>query len=201
MMVDWKGDDIRASAFRYKDGNYTVVIETSEQYKGGPLTLNFSGNIGKTFNKFVYNHDNWQLKRNANMTLPGKAAGFNVGTSLTDHLPAGYGTYVYSTFSPVKQIALKNNANADKTGVANNCVAGGTVQLAADLIDCAGGDTVTWSVVSKKGERGVLGDIGSINASGLYSASPTARPGDQISVKAALASDPSVYSIGIMYIQ
>jgi hypothetical protein len=185
-MIDWTGDDIRASAFKLSDGNYTVVVEANASVARN-LSINFSKNIGKAFNKFVYTQN---ANPDANLTIISPSKQINVGKQLQDSIGAGYAVYVYTTKPPIKQIAL-NKVTAE-------CAPGGTVNFSSTLIDCAPGDSVTWSVVnttnSDQSKKGTITQTGQYTATG-------AAVGDVIAIKAALVSNPKIYSVALVYVK
>ncbi|WP_458122080.1 chitobiase/beta-hexosaminidase C-terminal domain-containing protein [Paenibacillus sp. Z6-24] len=118
-------DDIRAAAFKGKDGNYTVLVES----KGGEaknINFNFGGtDVNKTFYKMTY-RDNVNIDVNA--ILPQVEKAFAATRSFTDNdTDTGYHFSIYTTAKPQTQVAV--------TPVEKTITGASTLQLDAKVID------------------------------------------------------------------
>ncbi len=186
LMVDWTGIDTRVAAFKLPDGNYTVVVEVNESTASREINLNFDKSIGKTFYRMSFSHD---VINNGNATVqPCEKKFSNVGNSITDTVGKGYAYYVYTTCTPIKQVELNT--------VTATLGAGESVQFTASLVDCSASDEIVWSISASEG-----GHVGTVSASGKYTAAADAVAGDMVAVKAALKSDPMIYSVAIIKIK
>lgn len=100
LKVDTGGsEELRAAAFRSRDGHYTVLVEAKA---GSPkeLKLNFAGKpINKTFRKVAYRDD---AVREGNAILPPVSGTFRAGSSFTDQgINGDYNVMIYTT-APVQ---------------------------------------------------------------------------------------------------
>ncbi|WP_017812991.1 chitobiase/beta-hexosaminidase C-terminal domain-containing protein [Paenibacillus shenyangensis] len=126
LAVDTGGaDDVRAAAFKGKDGNYTVLVES----KGGEarnLNINFGDNtIGKTFYKMTY-RDN--MKVDANAILPQVEKAFAATRSFTDNdSDTAYHFSIYTTAKPQTQVEV--------TPIEKTITGASTLQMQARVID------------------------------------------------------------------
>lgn len=190
LQVNWTGDDIRTSAFKRSDGEYTVIVEVNSSDSERELTIDFGKKLGKKVYKYTYDYS---CGRSGNQTgadsiIPQCVSVYNtVGKSLTDKLSSDYRVYIYTTATPKKQIAFDS--------VWNECSKSGNVSLSTSLLDCDSEDTIVWSVASSTGS-----EKGSVSSSGIYTPAASAKAGDLVAVKAQLKSDNSVYSIALISI-
>lgn len=190
LQVNWTGDDIRTSAFKRSDGEYTVIVEANIADSERELTVDFGKKLGKTVYKYTYDYSCGKSgnQTGADSIIPQAVSVYNsVGKTLTDTLSADYRVYIYTTAAPKKQVAFDS--------VWNECSQSGTISLSARLLDCNSGDKLVWSVASSTGS-----EKGSVSSTGIYTPASTAKAGDLIAVKAQLKSDSSVYSIVLISI-
>ncbi|WP_322922462.1 chitobiase/beta-hexosaminidase C-terminal domain-containing protein [Paenibacillus campi] len=131
--------DVRASAFRGADGNYTVLVE-SKGDTAQQLTINFgSTNVNKTFYKLTYRDD---VQPNAQATLPVVENTFAAQQSFTDNsTDTGYHFSIYTTAKPQTQVEV--------TPIEKTVTGGQTLQLQATAIDAAYGTTSTAAAVTE----------------------------------------------------
>ena len=183
LMVDWTGDDIRASVFRNKDGEYTILVDT----KGGkqPLDVTFalSRAINKTFYRFQYDRD---IETTTNMTVPACQKQISATRSFRDTLDAKEAMYIYTTKKPRKQVKINE--------VFVQLRAGETFDFDASFIDCPAGSSIDWSVSSATNKKGA------VDNNGVYTAPSDALRGDFVTVRATLDSDKNAYATALIEI-
>ncbi len=117
--------DVRASAFRGADGNYTVLVE-SKGDAAQQLTIDFgSTNVNKIFYKMTYRNN---VQPNAQATLPVVENTFPAQRSFTDNsTDTGYHFSIYTTAKPQTQVEV--------TPIEKTITGGQTLQLQANTID------------------------------------------------------------------
>ncbi len=121
--------DVRASAFRGADGNYTVLVE-SKGDSAQQLTIDFGGtNVNKTFYKMTYRDS---VQPSAQATLPVVENTFAAQQSFTDNsTDTGYHFSIYTTAKPQTQVEV--------TPIEKTVTGGQTLQLQATTIDASYG--------------------------------------------------------------
>ena len=183
LQVYWEGEDIRVSAFQLNDGNYTFVVQAEKTDKNRSIEFTFDKAIGKDINKFVYKNT---MARSGSANVPSLKKTFtNVGKTLTDNIDGEYGTYVYTTCSPIKQI--------DMPTVAFNAKAGDTVKIDASLLDCGEDDTIEWKISATEGES-----IATVDSKGNFIVPSDAVVGDLFAVTAYLKSDKMIFNTAVV---
>ena len=192
LKVSWTGDDIRTSAFRREDGEYTVIVESNYADADRELTVNFGKNLGKKVYKYTFTYPDGNNPQKgttvSDSIIPQSVGSFNnVGSKFTDTLSKDYCVYVYTTAAPKKQVKF------EKTWY--DCGKNTAQQLSASKLDCSASDQIVWSVLSSTGNN-----KGSISSNGLYTPASDAKAGDLIAVKAALKGNPKVYSVALVNI-
>ncbi len=189
LSVDWQGDDIRVSALRLNDGNYTILVETMGGDPGYDIKINFSEAIGKTFYRFETNRIE-EVGEEYTIPSPTKIIE-NVGNTLSDSLDGKDASlFVYTTKKPIKQISINDYSNF--------VLATEELELTATLIDCEDEELV-WSVSASSGEKGEIQKTGEFTAK--YIPSANAKAGDIVAVRAALKSNPNIYMTALIEIQ
>jgi len=218
LMVDWTGDDIRGSAFKTSDGDYTILVEANgkadkihEDYAelvknttDRNLTINLKGNKKKlTFYKYHFNYDSLKVDQHA--TVPTHVETIKATDKITDRIDDTQSTYIYTTIKPGKQIAINSLA-----GEVNYFVApGNSIDLSATMLDCDANDEIVWSVsaTNKEGVDGKMtgynGDLSSPyifgrGNSASYTVPASYNSGDMIAIRASLKSNPSVFDVVII---
>jgi hypothetical protein len=172
------GENMRATAFKTPDGNYTVAVEMNQAEADRALTVNFGANLGQNFGQHVFTQD---MERNANALIPRRIKTFPAGSSISDTVGKERCLVVYTTLPALTQVEMSQ--------VIASVDAGQTLALSATVIDNSGG--VTWSVVSGQG---------TVSPTGVYTPSPGAASGSTAAVKAASAMDPNGYGITVVKI-
>ncbi|MEK0313883.1 chitobiase/beta-hexosaminidase C-terminal domain-containing protein [Cohnella sp. 56] len=174
VQVQASSSDVRAAAFKTAGGDYAIVVESKA---GTPkeLAFDFGGEtVGKTFYKHEYTDG---ITRDGNAILPPVSGSFAATDGFEDaDVADGYSFAIYTTEAPQTQVKL--------TPIEAKATGGGTLQLAAEVVDHTGG--VTWSVIGQGN--------GTIDANGLYTA-PDVESERQVAIKAVSAADPDGYGI------
>lgn len=179
------GDDLRVTALRDSDGNYTLVVEANDAKTQRHIDINFAKSINKTFYRFTYNRN---TPVDANLTLPSCNKTFNnIISTLYDTLEKDYGVYIYTTKKPIKQINLAVVGKSVKPG--------DTVNLGATMVDCSSSDKILYKISKATGEKGTL------SQNGVYTVPKNAKSGDVVSVKAYLEGDSNVYAICLIEVK
>ncbi|MDN4617881.1 chitobiase/beta-hexosaminidase C-terminal domain-containing protein [Paenibacillus sp. PsM32] len=119
--------DIRAAAFKAKDGNYTIVLE-SKSGQSKNVTFDFgTTTIGKTFYKMNYQDD---VQRDGNALLPAVENSFTANQSFTDSaINSEYNVSIYTTAKPQAQVKM--------TPIESTVASGSTLTLNATVIDAS----------------------------------------------------------------
>lgn len=183
LMVDWTGDDIRASVFRNKDGEYTILVDTKGGEKPLDVTFALSRAINKTFYRFQYDRDQ---EVTTNFTIPACQEKISATNSFKDTLDAKEAMYIYTTKKPRKQVKVNE--------VFVKLRAGKTFDFNASFIDCPAGSSVNWTVSSATNKEGT------IDSNGVYTAASDALRGDFVTVRATLDSDKKAYATALIEI-
>jgi len=170
--------DVRAAAFTFGSNDYTIMVQCNKSV-AKDLTLNFSENIGKKFNKYIYKPD---VLQEPNAILPSKSGEFSAENSFKDSLDSDYCVIVYSTLPPQTQVVMSN--------VTAKVKAGGQIKLSTSVIDNSEG--VLWSVSYGSG---------TVSNDGLYTAPKDIVSGKMIAVKATSVKDSCAYGITLITIQ
>jgi len=178
LAVDTGSPDLRAAAFRTRNGDYAILLESKA---GAPkdVTFDFGGaDIGKTFRKLVYQDD---VVRTGNAILPPVSGAFEAGTSFRDpNVDGEYTVAIYTTEPAQTQVEV--------TPLTPTVRSGDKLQLTANVIDNAGG--VKWSIVGDNN--------GAINPNtGVYHA-PQVTDETLIAVRATSVSDPNAYGVALV---
>ena len=190
LYVDWNGKDIRTSAFKRSDGEYTIIVEANNCSSERELTLKFDKKLGKKVYRYSYDYSERAARLNGyDSIIPLNEKVYNnVGTTIKDKLSEKYRVYIYTTATPKKQIAFDN--------VWNECKKDDSIKLSANLLDCNANDEMVWSVLRTTGSA-----KGVISNSGEYTPAQSAKPGDLIAIKASLKNDNSIYSVALVSIK
>ncbi len=188
LMSDWTGDDIRVSAVRLRDGNYTVLVETMGGDDKYDIDVSFAEAINKTFYRFSTDR---LEELTEDYTLPGCNKVFqNVTTKLSDTLDGKNASlYVYTTKKPLKQIALNDYSVKIKYNE--------TFNFNATLLDCEA-EEIEWSISAATGKGGTITSTGAVSA--VYTPADGVASGDMVSIRATLKSDPGVYTTALVQI-
>ena len=181
LMSDWEGDDIKLTTFKNPDGEYTILLETDKSESDYELDIYFEAAVNKTFYRIAYNRSKVPT---ASYTIPTYDKTFNVTNRISDTLPKGEAMYIYTTKAPLKQIEL------NEYGVMISAYE--TFDFDAALIDCD--DEIVWSVSAATGSEGT------INSNGVYTPAWDAEAGDFVAIRAALKSDPNVFTTAMIEI-
>ena len=128
LKVSWTGEDMRVSAFKLPDGNYTFVVEVKEGDSNRNIKFNFDKALdsGKTLYRYTFNHEHGRGQEDETVTEANKqyngsdyylnGAVINHDSSATisadrksatDTVGTEYAVYVYSTKGDVKNVTLE----------------------------------------------------------------------------------------------
>ncbi len=208
LMVDWTGDDIRGSAFKTPEGEYTILLEANgytEETNGTKyevsnttertVTFNLKGlNKNLKFYKYYFNPDTQVLSQHATVNQHEDVITTN-GGSFKDTIGAQYGVYYYTTMKPIKQVEIHSDNNSALYRVE---IGEGGYDFDATTID-ADGEEIVWSVAaaSNKNNEDILETrAGTINkTTGKYTFASDVQVGDKFAIRASLKSDPTVYDV------
>jgi len=184
LQVYWEGEDIRVSAFKLEDGNYTFVVQAKETGSDRTIELSLDKAIGKDFNKFVYKNS---MSKSGSANIPSLEKTFkSVGNSLVDTIDGEHGTYVYTTCAPVKQI--------DMPTVAFDAKAGDTVKVEVGFIDCNGDEALEWKVSAATNKN----VSASVDSEGNFTVPADANVGDCFAITASLKSDKMIFNTAVV---
>lgn len=170
-------DDVRATAFRSADGEYTVLVETKgEEAKG--VRVQFTGDRLKPtdFHRIAFTDADGEPEANALLPASSGTLRLKGHQSFSDELPAAHGYAIYTMAEPALQVAV-DPVQSVVTG-------GEQTTLSARVIDGEGG--VTWSVVGEGN--------GQIDDSGVFTA-PDVETERTVAVRATSTADPSSYAV------
>ena len=103
--LEWKGDDIRCSAFTSKDGkDFTLVVEANEKTSKKELDITLKKAINKDVNVFRFGFD---VPINAQASVIANEARLeNVTTRIKYQISGDYGIYVFTTYKPLDQLEV-----------------------------------------------------------------------------------------------
>ena len=218
LQIDWKGDDIRASAFTSKNGKeFSLLIEAKEETnnKTFKVKLTKALSVGSLY---VYRY-NREIEKNAQATIPPLFDTVTLDSSKKSFeysIDDKYGAYVFTTKAPVKQIELYTTSDED--AVYNYCAKGNTTTIVPKFIDnseTVSNSTVKWEIKRYAGaivdtnvkrvdkiEQG--GDLGSLSVAAdgsvTYTPASDAMTGDLIALRCSLVSDPDRFASAIIEI-
>lgn len=177
-------EDVRATAFRSAEGEYTVLVETKGDVAKDVRVELTGAEAPKNarFNRIAFTDADGDPEANAllpassgTIATRGAAKGARTFTD-TAALPAVHGYAIYTQADPAVQVAL-DEVQPVVTG-------GEQVPLGARVVDGAPG--VTWSVVGEGN--------GEVDASGIYTA-PDVDTERTVAVRATSTADPSSYAV------
>ncbi len=167
-------DDVRATAFRDRDGELTVLVETQS---GSPkdVRVEFTGgDVTESFTRLAYSDS--IVEREKNALLPASSGTLTpTSNAFTDDAIGDENTFaIYTTSPAATQVAVDP---------VESTVAGGEqLDLDARVIDGSG--DLTWSVVGD--------DNGAVDADGVFTA-PDVTTERTVAIRATL--DDGVYGV------
>ncbi len=168
--------DVRATAFRAADGEYTVLVE-SKAGTGKDLTVDFGAlDLGRPVHRIAYTG---AVAPDENALLPASSATIPATTSFSDTLGGDYTVAVYTTAAPAVQVAM-SDASA-------TVASGSTLALGAQVIDGAAG--VAWSVDGTGN--------GTVSSTGVYTP-PTVTTERTVAVIATSTADPTARGVSLV---
>ena len=216
--VEWTGEDMHVSAFTSKNGkDFTLIVETKEKTKEKDLTVNLKDSLdGKNINVFRMAYD-ITVKPDGNATVPSRIDSLlNVNKQIKYKLAGGYNIYVFTTYSPLKQIELfKENGDV---AVHNECDINGSIKIRPAFVDnseTVSKNTVKWEIKRYSKALTVVDGIeqpyevkttnlGSLdvdaNGTVTYTPASDAKVGDVIAIRCSLKSDPTRFASAMIVI-
>ncbi len=177
--------DVRASAFRGADGNYTVLVE-SKGDSAQQLTIDFGNtSINKTFYKMTYRDS---VQPNAQATLPVVENTFAAQKSFIDNsTDTGYHFSIYTTAKPQTQVEV--------TPIEKTVTGGQTLQLQANTIDATYGNTSVAAVTEDTYGTETDSDSAASETMKSSTAEGTKSNADEQAVTASSASEQATSTV------
>lgn len=227
LMVDWTGEDVRVSAFKLPDGNYTFVVEVNEGDANRNIKLNFDKALGfDRLYRYTFTNEHGRGEEFENKTYHGSDFNLNGAViqsdgratlsadkkSATDTVGKGYAVYIYSTKGNVKNVTLEKvvqDVVLEETK---------TVDFNATTNDDGTWENaeIKWTVLASAKETGKTrqekdsAPKGSIDANGTYTIGAGAQPGEKIAIAAYIDDNgngkfdrktETTYALGVVYIR
>lgn len=177
-------DDVRVAAFILPNGGMTVAVESKENHDGREIIVCLGDNEKRTFYRHTYKRT---ITPDANALLPQCDRVIESTGTITDTIDSDYQMVLYTTEKPWAQVAL------DK--VEKQADIGGSVKITATAIDSD--KPIVWSIAAATNESAK----GTVDESGIYTASKDAKSGDMIAVRAELKDEPKHYAIAMITIK
>lgn len=171
-------DDIRTTAFKTNDGNYTIVVECADSAARNLKIELKDMQSGLCFERHSYTLQNVPEQ---NAIIPVCDKSFTASDIISDEIGGNYTVLVYTTLKSQAQVCLSNI----KTTIGANEV----LQLNASVIDSNGG--VSYQIISGGG---------TVSQDGLFIPDASAQSGDWTAIKVTAVSDPSEYAVALIKI-